>query len=293
MNIRSKLRTCVIQAGALVRADSLARLLLRKPEGIVVATHETPSRLEKQFRVQLEWAARRFTITTLEGFSELWKEGQPRSSVEKPLLLFTFDDGRESNYSVAAPLLEAFGGRGVFFIVPEFAECVNEEKALAFYRARINPNSRMGNEQSEDWRPMTPAQIADLAARGHAIGNHTLTHERLAKLSPGKLEAEIGESSRKLQAWTRKPVEAFAWTFGWSEIDAAAWQAILKHHRFCFSPCAGAIDGYRDRPRLLWRREIEARYSEAEMRFSYSGLVDLWWATRRKRLRDMLRVTAQ
>jgi peptidoglycan/xylan/chitin deacetylase (PgdA/CDA1 family) len=140
---------------------------------------------------------------------------------------------------------------------------------------------------------MTPAQVGDLAARGHAIGNHTLTHKRLVGLSPENLEREIGDSSRKLSAWTKKPVDAFAWTFGWHEIDANAWQAIRRYHRFCFSPCVGAIDTRCDRPPLLWRREIEVRYSAPEFRFAYSGLVDFWWRTRRRYLRNLLRVSPE
>jgi hypothetical protein len=33
------------------------------------------------------------------------------------------------------------------------------------------------------------------------------------------------------------------------------------------------------------------KYSAAEYRFLYSGLVDPWWSTRRSRLRRMLRVS--
>jgi peptidoglycan/xylan/chitin deacetylase (PgdA/CDA1 family) len=189
-------------------------------------------------------------------------------------------------------LLESFGGRGVFFIVPAFAECGAGE-ALAFYRSRINPNTRPGDEKWEDWKPMSPSQIGELAARGHAIGNHTLTHERLVRLSPDRLEREIGDSARKLASWTQKPVDAFAWTFGWDAVDANAWEAIQRHHRFCFAPCAGAIDSRRDRPALLWRREIEVKYSAAEYRFLYSGLADPWWSSRRRHLRKMLRVSSE
>lgn len=291
MNLRNNLRAFAIQAGVFVRADALAQRLLSQPQAVVVAMHETPPALKDQFRRQLEWAAQGFTITTLDHFAALWTDSMPSESKAKPLLLFTFDDGRESNYSVAAPLLESFGGRGVFFIVPAFAECAGEEQALKFYRERINPNAKPGDENFEDWKPMNPAQIADLAARGHAIGNHTLTHERLVGLSPQTLQREICDSANKLAVWTRKPVDAFAWTFGWNEIDADAWNVIRDQHRFCFSPCAGAIDDRRDSPSLLWRREIELRYSAAELRFSYSRLVDLWWATRRKRLRQLLRAT--
>lgn len=278
-------------AASLTGADALAfRLQKRKlqPHAVVVAMHETPVSLEAQFREQLEFVSKHFTITNLESFAKMWEQDSVLEG-SKPLLLFTFDDGRESNYAVAAPLLESFGGRGVFFVVPAFAELAGTEQALSFYRTRMNPNSRPGDEQFEDWRPMSPAQIADLASRGHAIGNHTLTHERLVGLSPETLEREIGDSARQLASWTKRPIDAFAWTFGWDTIDAIAWQAIKRYHRFCFSPCAGAIHPRCDHPSLLWRREIEVRYSAPEYKFCYSGLVDLWWRSRRARLRAMAR----
>jgi peptidoglycan/xylan/chitin deacetylase (PgdA/CDA1 family) len=291
MTLRSRARTLLIQVATLVRADDLAFLIQQRrgnSHGLIIGLHETPASLEAQFRAQLQWASQHFTITSLEGFAKLWEQRAESAARSKPPLLFTFDDGRESNYTIAAPLLESFGGRGVFFVVPGFAECSPGE-ALAFYRSRINPNSRPGDEQWEDWKPMSPSQIADLAARGHAIGNHTLTHERLVGLSPDKIECEIGDSARQLSAWTKQPVEAFAWTFGWDAIDAKAWEVVQRYHRFCFAPCPGAIDSRRDSPALLWRREIEVKYSPAEYRFLYSGLVDAWWSTRRRRLRQMLR----
>ncbi len=38
-------------------------------------------------------------------------------------------------------------------------------------------------------------------------------------------------------------------------------------------------------------RRIEVKYSAAEYRFLYSGLVDPWWSTRRNRLREMFRAS--
>jgi peptidoglycan/xylan/chitin deacetylase (PgdA/CDA1 family) len=281
-----------MQAADVVGANSLAFLAQKsklRSRGLVVAMHETPVLLEAKLREQLEFASQHFAITSLEGFAKIWDDNSEPDAGSKPLLLFTFDDGRESNYAVAAPLLESFGGRGVFFVVPAFAESGATDKALAFYRTKVNRNSRTGDEQFEDWKPMSPAQIADLASRGHAIGSHTLTHQRLVGLPPETLEREIGDSARQLALWTKKPVDAFAWTFGWDAIDANAWNVIQGYHRFCFSPCAGAINRYRDQPSLLWRREIEARYSAPEYRFCYSGLIDLWWSNRRTRLREMVR----
>jgi peptidoglycan/xylan/chitin deacetylase (PgdA/CDA1 family) len=293
MTIRHNLRRLLIQAATLVRADELAlRVQNRQPSpfGLVVGMHETPVSFEAQFRRQLEWVSQHFTITSLEGFAGLWEKQKTEPGKGKPPVLFTFDEGRESNYAVAAPLLESFGGRGAFFIVPDFAECSGDD-ARRFYQSRISPSSDPARWESEEWKPMSPAQIADLAARGHAVGNHTLTHQRLVGLSPEALEREIGDSARRLSAWTKKPVDAFAWTFDWNAVDANAWSVIRRYHRFCFAPCPGLVDSRHDTPALLWRREIEVKYSEAECRFLYSGLVDLWWSTRRRRLRRRLRIS--
>ncbi|MFZ0296377.1 MAG: polysaccharide deacetylase family protein [Candidatus Sulfotelmatobacter sp.] len=295
MNLRHQARSFLMQGANLTGADALALIMqknLRHSRAVVVAMHETPPSMEAQFRQQLEFASKHFTITSLEAFAKLWEQDSESDAVSKPLLLFTFDDGRESNYVVAAPLLEAFGGRGVFFIVPAFAEQAGTEKALAFYQTKMNPDSKPGDEEVEDLKPMSPVQIADLANRGHAIGSHTLTHARLIGLTPETLEREIGESARQLMAWTKKPVDAFAWTFGWDVIDVHAWRTIQKYHRYCFAPCAGAIHPDREHPSLLWRREIETRYTKAEYQFCYSGLVDLWWRNRRAQLRDRLRGTS-
>jgi hypothetical protein len=153
MNFRSQARAFLIQAAALARADELAfrvQGLKGRSLALVVGVHETPASLEAQFPEQLEFASRHFTITSLEDFAKLWESHSKAAASAKPPVLFTFDDGRESNYTVAAPLLESFGGRGVFFVVPAFAECAAGE-ALTFYRSRINPDSRPGDEEREDW----------------------------------------------------------------------------------------------------------------------------------------------
>ena len=292
MNWRNRVRALCIQVSVLARLDELALFLRARGDryGVVVGVHETPVQLQEQFRKQLQWAAQHFSIVDLESFVKLWAVGEARPD-GKPPLLFTFDDGRESNYLVAAPLLEEVGARGVFFVIPEFVEAP-QDKALQYYRARVNPDSKPGDEAWEDWRPMNPNQVADLAARGHAVGNHTWSHARLAGLPPDALEREIGDSARKIRSWTGKGVDAFAWTFAWDAVDRNAWEVIRRYHRYCFAPCAGDVQSARDIPALIWRREIEADYSQQEFRFQYSGLGDPVWAGRRKRLRRRLGISA-
>lgn len=287
MSFRNKVRSTAIRAATVAQLDELAfhlnAGLRRASYGVVVSMHETPQSFADRFRQQLEWVTQRFCLVTLEQFAQLWPVGGNPPVFEKPPALFTFDDGRESNYRVAAPLLESFGTRGVFFVVPSFAEC-KEAQALQFYRARINPSSS-GNEGPDFWKPMTPDQIAELAARGHSVGSHTLTHANLKGLTDEQLELEIGGSARKIHSWTGKSPDAFAWTFAWDAIDHQAWQIVQHYHRFCFAPCPGMVNARRDLPAMIWRREIEVRYSAAELRFLWSGLGDHAWRKRRAFLR--------
>jgi hypothetical protein len=102
------------------------------------------------------------------------------------------------------------------------------------------------------------------------------------------LEREIADGAHKLALWINRPIESFAWTFGWNAIDANALRVIQRHHKFCFAPCAGTVDSGQGFPTLFWRREIEVSYAPEEYRFLYSGLADPWWSTRRRSLRRML-----
>jgi peptidoglycan/xylan/chitin deacetylase (PgdA/CDA1 family) len=201
----------------------------------------------------------------------------PRYYHVRPPLLLTFDDGFASNYDVAAPLLEAHGIRGLFFVVPAFS-MASPTAAPAFYRDRIRGRA----DRFE--RSMTPDEIADLARRGHTIGNHTFSHCRLSDVSENDLRHEIDDSAEVIESWIGRRVEAFAWPFVWDAVTPEAHAAIRARHSYCFSPCAGLNDTGRDSPALLWRANAEADRSFREFRFQCSGLADIVNAGRRAAL---------
>ncbi len=259
---------------------------------LVIEMHETPERDESRFRQQLEWAARHFTLVDLPTFAGLWQEYRtnPRAANQsKPPLLLTFDDGRMNNYTVAAPVLESFGTRGVFFVVPQFVQC-NPQDAHRFYYSRIDTRQLPPNLPEEETRSMTPLQIADLARRGHSIGNHTYSHVNLGTLPESQLHHEIVESAAQIASWAGHPAEAFAWTFSWDSITPLAWKLIRQHHRFCFAPCPGSVDCRADSQNLIWRTEVEVAYPPSDFRFMYAGLADPLWRSKRERLRAALKV---
>lgn len=298
MNVKTFARSSLIRTAAALRVDELAlglgRWLIRRgqsPRMLVVEMHETPERDEHLLRQQLEWAARHFTLVDLATFARLWDEcrANPRSLGHgKPPLLFTFDDGRLNNYTVGATMLESFGARGVFFVVPEFVQCTPQE-ARRFYYSRIDTRVHPPDLPDEETRSMTPQQIADLVRRGHSVGSHTYSHVNLATLDENQLHHEVVDSAAKITSWTGQPVDAFAWTLSWDSISPAAWRLIQQHHRFCFAPCPGSVDCRADTPSLIWRTEIEVAYPAHDFRFMYAGLADPLWRGKREHLREMMR----
>ena len=61
---------------------------------------------------------------------------------------------------------------------------------------------------------LEPAQVGELAARGHDVGAHTINHPILRELEPELARTEIGESYRWLAEATGKPPKSFAYPNG-------------------------------------------------------------------------------
>jgi peptidoglycan/xylan/chitin deacetylase (PgdA/CDA1 family) len=290
---RSFCRDLLLRSTAACRVDSPTLRFLKqgerkRPLVRVVNLHGTASADATAFKTQLSWVRKHYSIIDFQGFVEMF-ELKHGTLNNKPAVLFTFDDGLESNYRVAAPILESMGIRGVFFVIPQFAMSRGEE-AKAFFDANVRgPAACPPGEPEEVWKPMSPDQIADLARRGHTIGNHTFSHAWLSTVPAEQLHRQIVESASVLQSWIGSPPQAFAWTFSWEAISREAWQLAKLHHRFCFSPCAGLVDLSTDEPDLIWRCNVKTHSPEYAYSFVYDGLADLWWKGRRRRLVSMLR----
>jgi len=290
---RSLYRDLLLRSAAACRVDSVALRFLKKgarkrPLVRVVNLHGTVSADAAAFKTQLSWVGKHYSIIDFQKFAEMF-ELKNGALTCKPPVLFTFDDGLESNYLVAAPILESMGTRGVFFVIPQFAMSRGQE-AKAFFETNVSRRAAYPTgEPEETWKPMSPEQIADLARRGHTIGNHTFSHAWLSTVPAEQLHWQIIESASVLQSWIGSPPQAFAWTFSWEAISREAWQLAKSHHRFCFSPCPGLVDLSTDEPDLIWRCNVETCSPEYAYSFVYAGLGDLWWKGRRRRLASMLR----
>src|SRR3954449_4478228 len=129
-------------------------------------------------------------------------------------LVVSFDDGDRDAYTNAAPILESLGMRGSFFVIA----------------------GRDGTQGA-----ITNAQIADVAARGHAIGNHTFDHANLNKLDAAGLTQEIEGGQIALQQILGYRPHTFAYPYG-RFTDAVVQAVGSSSFDLAFTVKAGAIE---------------------------------------------------
>ena len=113
---------------------------------------------------------------------------------ERPFMI-TFDDTHAEHYTVAAPEMEKYGFKGVFF-------CMTIPIGKPNY--------------------MSAEQIKSLADRGHVVGSHTWDHHNVKKLQGQDWQVQIEKPKQQLEKITGKPVDYFAYPFGvWNDTAAS------------------------------------------------------------------------
>lgn len=127
------------------------------------------------------------TVSPDQLYSYLTKDGPLPL---KPILI-TFDDTRTEHLAIAAPLMEQYGFRGVFFIMTV-------------------PIGKPGY--------MTADAIRALSDSGHVIGAHTWDHPYLTRSGSWNYTIQVVQPKQLLEKITGKPVLYFAYPFGeWNE----------------------------------------------------------------------------
>jgi peptidoglycan-N-acetylglucosamine deacetylase len=120
----------------------------------------------------------------------------PLPSAARVALSLSFDDARDTQLDSALPILDAYGLRATFFVLPE---------AMARRRS--------------DWQAAVE--------KGHEIGNHTVTHpcsgnhpfsrnNALEEYSLERIKAEIDRASEGIEALIGVRPESFAYPCGHS-----------------------------------------------------------------------------
>ena len=118
-------------------------------------------------------------------------------------------------------------GRGAL----NLAENVAQESKLLPSDARLRLVEALEQASGTDPVPefarlMTFEEIAELAANGHEIGSHSMTHRMMPECDDRALTYEVSESRRILEERIAQPVESFCYPNG--DSDARSAQAVAK-----------------------------------------------------------------
>ncbi|MBV9214590.1 MAG: polysaccharide deacetylase family protein [Acidobacteria bacterium] len=203
------------------------------------------------FEEQLKLFAGQFRSVSKTELGALIDNGEIMSG--RPGLIVSFDDGDASHFEVAAPLLEKYGFTGWFFV----------------------PSKERG---------LTDEHLRELAER-HVIGSHTRTHCRLNENVPiENMTEEISGSKTDLENVIGREVDVFAWVGGEEgSYSREAARLIHDNYRFSFMTNSAVITIKTD-PYHLQRTNIEADQPLWLVRFQISGLLDVFYYFKRRRV---------
>ncbi len=189
-----------------------------------------------QFREQMEYLHR-------EGFSTyLLEELAVMPDRPGKAVVITFDDGHESNYSIAIPQLKEFGFRAEFFVTSQWVGTPNYLK---------------------------PDQIRMISSEGMAIGAHGASHAFICDLDDAGLDVELREPQLILSSLIDKPIISFSAPGG--RIDSKMEQVA---RRFGYTILCGSNPGFLDSTTMdsvIPRLAIRNSYSLQEFASLVSG----------------------
>lgn len=173
---------------------------------VVLTYHRIPELPEVRdfYAVHAHALAAQLDVLRAHGFAPGSLAELTQSATPTRRFILTFDDATADHAKVAAPLLEARGLRGVFFIPT----------------AKLDQPDRM-----------TSADVAALARRGHEIGSHSHEHRRLDQMSREDMRKQLATSCSILDAITGRPPRAFAAPGGYTN----------QHLRHIAADCGMAV----------------------------------------------------
>ena len=266
-----------LHAAALARGNAVVR---------AVNYHQTLPGNAERFSQHLRWYERHFVSVTEQDLLGLLVSGTWRH--KKPGLLLSFDDGLRSNFDVAAPLLEKHGMVGWFFVPTGFVDCAEADQ-LKFAAAHEIPGAALEPARDSPRVAMSWQELSMLRQRGHVVGVHTATHRRLGpETLPPVIEQEVLAAKRLAEAKLGCSLSSFCWVGGESRAySKSAGEAVRRAgYNLAFQTNAGLASQGTD-PMQVNRVNVEDRWPLELASFQVSGVVDLQYARKRRRIRAL------
>ena len=195
--------------------------------------------------------------------------------IKENLLLLTVDDGFFSSKLIATKVLEKLNIKGIFFCVTNFLDIKNRDDALNFSvnRIKLIPEDKNSKKINMDWN-----DAKFLLKKGHSIGAHTVTHQKLSELNDNKkIREEIIKPKNIMRNKLGVKIKHFAFTFGdITCFNPTSYLIAKKNYNYVFSAVRG--NNYKKTNRYFYYRdELNPLYSANLVNFFLNGLSYLFY----------------
>jgi peptidoglycan/xylan/chitin deacetylase (PgdA/CDA1 family) len=188
-------------------------------------------------------------------------------------LVITFDDGYQTMYDEAFPVLQRYGLSATVFLTVG-------EKGTA------GPSDRLPSLEGRSM--LTWREIREMHRWGINFGAHTLTHPDLARLPFDRVEAEVCDSKAIIEDALGARVDSFAYPYG--RYDRRSRQVVQQYFACACSDKLGLITAGSD-PYTLER--VDAYYLRSDQLFDLMLTRLFPWYIRARRIPRRIRRTFQ
>ena len=144
-------------------------------------------------------------------------------------VVITFDDGYDSAYQHAFPVLQRHGFCATFFLTTGNAVSARQGGRLPSFNGRVM---------------LSWAQIREMHAAGNTFGAHTLTHPDLTRLSPAQVRFEVDGSKKIIEDALGDVVASFAYPYG--RHDSQVRDIVAEHFSCACTDRLGMVDAGSD-----------------------------------------------
>lgn len=200
----------------------------KAPESKIPALvyHKIGNRLEWGItRQKVEQFERQMRYLKKEGYRSVNVEEafKKRDSKDSREILVTFDDGYESVYTSAFPILQRYGFIACVFLITGYVGKLNDWDV------------NWGNK----FRHLSWNQVKEMQRYGFSFGSHTVNHPDLTKLGKRFVEYELKRSREELEEKLSQKVDSLSFPFGrYNQMveDLALGVGYRKAFTICPSP---------------------------------------------------------
>ena len=183
----------IIDSASIKQTANTPALIYAKPEVPVLCYHRIADGKKGDYTVSPATFASHIKILADSGYhsispAQLYDYLVYNKDLPQKPFMITFDDSRVEHSTIAAPVMEKYGFRGVFFIMT------------------ITYNKK---------NYMTTDEIAQLAKAGHTIGLHSWDHTMVIKYKEAAdWQKQVTEPKKKLEKIVGKAIEYWAYPNG-------------------------------------------------------------------------------